>query len=312
VGEKIAQWQTMWTRFAASPWYRVVQIAIVGVAISLMTRVLALSLSQIDWANLQFDPSALFIALLLTWIAFYLGTFAWGEIVCALHPELSYLQAIEQHLQSVAAKYLPGVGWQQVSKAAQLYYRGNVPASQTLLTVVLEMVLVVFTGLAVALQSLTPRTVLGLSPDLQSGIALLLWMVCAALPFAVLKLVNKRIDNRRLALHLYLAELFDVIGWFTFGLALWFIIRAIDPLPWDVLPYCIATLALSIVTGLVVVIVPNGYGIRELTMSALLQVFLPVPSSIIVALVSRVVLVAAEFIGVLPIMWLIGRRAARE
>lgn len=315
--EKVTQWRAVWTRFIASPWYRVIQIATVGLSIGLMLRALMASLSQIDLANYVFDPAAFFISLLLTWIAFYLGTFAWGEVVRALHPELPYLRAIEHHLLSVSIKYLPGVGWQQVSKMTQLHYLSDVPTNWTVFTVILELGLIVLTGLTVALQisTLTPRIMLGLSPELQSGIALVLWTLCIVLPPAVLNLVGRQIgkgvDPKRFMFHLYLAELLDAIGWLTFGLALWFVIRAIDPLPLHALPYCVTTLILSVVTGLIVVIVPNGYGVRELTMSTLLQTILPIPSSIIVALASRIILVAAEFLGVLPVIWLIGRRATR-
>lgn len=307
VSEKIIQLRAAWTRLDVDPWYRIVQLAIVGLSFGFMLHALVLSLSQIDLANLQFDLASLLIGLLLTWIAFYLGTFAWGEIVRALHPELPYLRTIEYHLLSVVPKYLPGVGWQQVSKAIQLY-RGGVPASQTVLPVALEVGLIILTGLATALQvlSLTQQAILGLSHTLQLATALLLWMVCMLLPFIVLKLINRgiteRVSDRGLVFHLYLAELLDAIGWLTLGLAFWFIIRALDPLPLDVLPYCITTLALSVIAGLAVIIVPNGFGIRELTMATLLQTILPVPSSIIVALVSRVVLVTAEFLGVLPVV----------
>jgi hypothetical protein len=268
-------------------------------------------------ANLQFDFASLCTGLLLTWLAFYLGTFAWAEIVRALHPAVPYLQAIEYHLLSVATKYLPGVGWYQVSKVVQLY-RGGVPASQTPLPVALEVALIVLTGLVTAFQSLSlsSQTMLTLSFSLQLAVALVLLMMCALLPWAVLRLVNRgpvsRISARELVLHLYLAELLDTIGWLTFGLAFWFIIRALGPLRLDALPYCIATLALSVMAGIAVIIVPNGYGIRELTMSTLLQAILPIPSSIVIALASRMVLVAAEFLGVLPVILIVGRRVTRE
>ncbi|MBM3127432.1 MAG: MFS transporter [Chloroflexi bacterium] len=315
--EQVTRLRAVWVRVTSSPWYRIVQIMALGLAIGLMLRVLVLGILQLDMANLQFDFASLGIGLLLTWLAFYLGTFAWAEIVRAIHPAVPYFQAIEYHLLSVAAKYLPGVGWYQVSKAVQLY-RGGVPASQIPLTVALEVALIVLTGLATAFEilSLASQTVLALSFDLQLGVAFVLLMMCALLPWAVLRLINRgpvsRISARGLVLHLYLAELLDTIGWLTFGLAFWFIIRALGPLGLDALPYCIATLALSVVAGLAVIVVPNGYGIRELTMSTLLQAILPISSSIVIAIVSRIVLVAAEFLGVLPVILRIGRRVARE
>lgn len=313
---KVAWWCGVWSRITSSRWYRIIQIAMVGLAIGMMFRTLIASLSHITLEKLELNPGALFISLLLTWIAFYLGMFAWGEVVCALHPEVPYFRTIENHLISVFTKYLPGVGWQQVSKVVQLHFILGVPTDRAIFTVASEMGLSILTGLTVvfSILGLTQWTMLGLGSDLQMGIAVMLWLLCIFLPLAVPRFVGrqtgKNVSTKHLVLHFCLAEILDMVGWLTFGLALWFIIQAVAPLPLDTLPYCIAALVISVVIGLVIVIVPNGYGARELALYTLLQVILPVPSSVIVALLSRIVLVVAEFVGVLPIIWFIRRRTS--
>lgn len=271
-----------------------------------MLRALVSSLEQID-LNFQFDVLSLAISLLFTLIAFWMGAFAWAGIIRSLNPQIPYLLAIKYHLLAITAKYVPGFGWQQVSKAFQLS-RGGVPVSQTWQPVALELALVILTGLAVAAQTLylTESTIFGqiVAPGLKLGISIFLWAACAILPFVALRTVNREISMRAIrgknVLHLWIAELFDIVGWITFGAALWFIVRGMAPIPLETLPYCVITLIVSFMVGFAVIVAPNGLGVRELTMSTLLQVILPIHLSITVALLSRVILVAAEFLAVCP------------
>jgi hypothetical protein len=274
-----------------------------------MGRALALNLTPFRAVRVQFNLISLLIGLLLAWVALWMGTFAWGEIVRALHPEVTYRNAINYHLVSIAAKYLPGFGWQQVSKVLQLY-RGGVPASQTWQSVALELILVILVGLAIAVQflSATREAILGLvaAPSLKLSIAVLLWLCCAVIPIIVWRFASLRksiqTTAREFLLHLWFAELLDIIGWLSLGLSLWFTIRGLAPLPLSVLPYCIITLILAYVAGLAIVFVPNGFGVREAVMFTLLQSVLPVPASIIVALTFRIISVLAELLGVFPIL----------
>ncbi len=119
-----------------------------------MGRSLVLNLSQFKTVHVQFDWISLVIGLLLAWVAMWMGTFAWGEILRASHPDVPYRDAINYDLVSLAAKYLPGFGWQQVSKVFQLH-RGGVSARQTWQPVALEFVLVILIGLAIAVQFLS-------------------------------------------------------------------------------------------------------------------------------------------------------------
>jgi Uncharacterised protein family (UPF0104). len=107
---------------------------------------------------------------------------------------------------------------------------------------------------------------------------------------------------REFLLHLWFAELLDVAGWLSNGLALWFSINGVIHLSINALPYCIITLIISFIGGIAIVFVPNGFGIREAIMYTMLQSVLPIPVSIIVALIFRIVSVLADLLGVFPML----------
>ena len=298
-------------RYRASPWRRLVEFAILGLSLALMAHALILNLSQIDFAGLRFDISYLLAALFAAWVALWIGAFAWAEIVRALCPDVPYLQLLKYHLLSTITKYLPGLGWMQVSKAIQLH-RSGVPLRRTTVALFLEVGLVILTGLALAAQivSSMPERILGVTfyhPLLRFGIPILLWGVCVTVPFVLFRFVLRRTftptERRRLALHLWSAQLLQLVGWLVLGAAFWLMGNTIFDLSLNLIPYCVVAIVISFVVSLIVIIVPNGLGIRELTMSTLFQVIMPVAVAVTVALMSRAVLVVAELLGALPVVF---------
>ncbi len=298
----------MWLKFESSSWHRISQLALVMICLSFMGRGLWASLYQVERIDAQVDVFSVLIGFLFTCLSFWMGTFAWAEIIRSLYPQVPYLSAIKYQLLSTAIKYLPGIGWQQISKAIQLSRSGTLHA-KSLLPVTLELVFVILTGIAIAAQILyfSSFSILGLSiaPVFKLGITVIMWVTCAILPILVLKAMNQDLSTRatrkKFLFHLWLAEVLDIVGWVALGTGLWFIIRALAPLSVDALPYSIITYFVSFVAGLVVIIVPNGWGIRELTMSTLLQAILPAHLSVTVALISRVILIVAEALSVFAV-----------
>jgi hypothetical protein len=285
---------------------RPIQIAIVLSSMGLMLYTLVSSSSRLDTSTLQFDWLSVLVGLLFTWIAFWLGACAWVSIIRALQPEISPRDAIRYHLLSVATKYLPGPGWQQLSKALQLYQHG-LSSRQVWALVALEIATMLLTGLATAMQimALGERPLFGfeIGPGAKLALLVLSGSVYVGLPAVVWQVRSGKATTGRIkaifALWLWGAEILDVISWLALGTSLWWIARGLVPLSTDAWSPCVVTSIVSFIVGFVVIVAPNGWGIRELTTAALLQFIVPVPANVIIPLASRVVLVAAEFLGVL-------------
>jgi hypothetical protein len=268
----------------SNKWWRVIGILFILLSLGLMGRNLVLNLSQLKTVQIQFNLISLLIGLFLA---------------------LQYRDAINYHLVSIAAKYLPGLGWQQASKLYQLY-QGGVPTSQTWQSATVELILIVVVGLTVAIQLIIAIgwNIPGWlsTPGFRMSVAGLLWVCCAVAPIVVLQLTKKR--NSRLKvrkgflLHLWFAELLDIVGWLTHGLALWFIIGGVTHLSLDLIPNSIITLIISFIGGLAIIFVPNGFGVREAIMFTILQGFLPISLSILVAIIFRIVSIVADLLGV--------------
>jgi len=267
-----------------------------------------LNLSQLD-SSFHFDFGSLLIGIVITCIAFWTGTLAWALIVCALNPDLRFFQAIQVHLLSVAVKYLPGLGLQQLSKAWQLHRAGN-PAKRSFLAIGIEFGLLIITGMALLIQIWSSGTwiLFGLKLDSGWGISIggLLWIFCLAAPLSVVWVLREEEEMSkrrwRFLSSLWLAEFLNLIGWLILSLGLWFTIRTLYTIPFEILPYCTLVIILSLLAGLLALFAPNGYGVRELTMSVLLQSVIPVPLTIMSAILSRIVFISVDILGILPLL----------
>ena len=75
----------------------------------------------------------------------------------------------------------------------------------------------------------------------------------------------------------------------TGGLALYLLINSFYPLPYFVLPDIIGAWCLSSLVGILIIFLPLGLGLHEVTLGLLLSGFLPPAISAVIAILSRIV-----------------------
>lgn len=299
-----------WRRFRVSPWYRVAELGVLTVSFGLMLYTLINNLSKIDFNVVRFDLGAFLVAVFMTWIAVWLGAMAWSQILKALQPQISRSSAVRSHMLSLTTKYLPGFGWQQVSKVIQLGNYG-VPGRQAVSAAVFEVVLLIFTGFVTAMQILvlSQQNFLRLSipPVFSLGILVVLWASCLIAPLLLLKIrpnsVAVDFNRKHYYYHMILAEVFQAIGWLIFGISLWFLGLSVYSISVNSIPNFVVALVMSFIIGFLVVIAPNGLGVREFAMLTLLQVSVPLSIAVVISFMSRIVLVSAELLAALPFIF---------
>lgn len=298
----------LWRKFQTSGLYRGVQIGVVVLSFDFLVYILVTNLREIDF-SLRFDWGSLALGFLFTFIAFWTGTGSWLLIIRVFVPELNSMRkAIEFHLISVAIKYLPGFGLQQISKSWQLYQIG-ISAKRTFLLIGFEFGILVLTGLTVLAQiwSIYKWMLFGINVESSVGTVITgaFWVTCLVTPIITYWIVqSKSVETKtyRFVISIWAAEILDVLGWITLGLGFWFTLRTFSPVPFDALPYSIAVMVFSVLAGLATIFAPNGYGVRELTMSILLQPVMPLPLTVMSAFLSRVLLVVVDLFGISPLL----------
>jgi uncharacterized membrane protein YbhN (UPF0104 family) len=302
-------------RILQNRWFRIVsQILIVSLSI------IYLVWNYRDAGELlsktRIDYGIIFIALILTLGAVFLGAIGWGFTLFAFDPKAAWKESLRTHLLSNLAKYIPGYAWQLVGKAYLTNKQGT-PGVIVGIAMVAELAQLVLLGLGLSLAFIPPELVdqwlgfvhqLGLLIIRLTGIAILI-----AVPFLLYLIINRlprtpagfKIQFRMLLL----ASFSILIGWVLFGISFWMIARAIYPIPLGSLPGFMFTLAASIIIGLAIVIVPGSIGVRESIMVYLLSALsILSPIAVMIAIISRIVVTISEIAGYLIFQFLVYTR----
>lgn len=270
------------------------------------------SLERFDWSvdPLLLAASIVGLSGVLAW-----GVWIWSRVLVHFEAQrISTLSLQRIWFLSNLARYIPGKVWQFVG-VAQLARSAGIPAALLLTSMVVH---VLFTILAAAVITglLLPYSALGLHAWRPVGVVLSV--------VAGLVLVHPAIVNAGLNLSTRLTRqpiltwsgswtdgvrlfLLSVVSWILYGAVFYLFLLSLTPVPLQTLPALVAVNALSFLAGYFAFL-PAGIGVREAVMAALLDPVLPTGVAAVLAVLSRLWMIAAELLGAL-VAWLAYRHA---
>jgi len=286
-------------------WLRWIVQTIV-IALCLIYLVVNLKNAREILAGLNPDYTILFAALGLTIVAVLLGASGWWFTLRALGQPAAWLGSVRAHCLSNLAKYIPGYAWQLLGKA-YLTNQMGLPNSAVGLGMALELLLLLLTGLLLGLILLPADLVLQWSnskplTSLLLFIRILSLILLGLFPLIISSILKKRFGGqpgmRIVPAMIWAAALVSLVAWLLFGLAFWLLGASMTPVPFAKIPLFIFTLAASLIIGLVIIFVPGGIGVRESIMVFVLSPhYLTAPVAVIVAALSRLVVILSELLS---------------
>lgn len=176
-----------------------------------------------------------------------------------------------------------------------MLYEGRIPTKIIFLGSGLELLVMMVASILVGIlsgRSFDNFAALGIG--LAVSVALL-----AALPGLVAWFSKKgylQISRRIRFRDLFEWTLWHVLIWILGALTVFFLINAFYPLSVAELPSVVAAWSISGVVSIIVVFLPMGLGLRELSFSLLLSSFMPSGIAVLTAVLSRFLLMAYDFI----------------
>lgn len=274
--------------------------------------------------NLRFRGSSLdLILLVLSAAVIYLtNSLSWHLITKALGMKLSYWDNLQVWVLSNVSRFIPGAIWQY---AGRIYLAGEKGMSKTVAAACLqiEALFTLFAGslvILLILNSWVPPD--GFSVQLMSlltfGLTALFLLVFTnrgmlkIFSHLLEKILKKEIYLEQIALPLpWLPTILAsfLMQFVVDGAVLFFLTRNLVDLPLNLYPIFIAVFAISWMTGYLSFFAPSGLGVQEVTMTALLILFLPIPAAlaVVVAVLFRLVLLISEISTVLVIKTVVAR-----
>lgn len=237
-------------------------------------------------------------ALLAAAVGPVLGMLSWRALVLDLGTRVTTAAVVRLFFVGFFSKYVPVKGL-ALLVALRMAKTSGLPLSRFFGAGVLSFGVTALTGLSIGL--LAGPAAVGTGGG---------WLALALVPVAVLllwpRLVN---DAAGVALRvlrrpparsavsargLRMAVLWQVLAWLVAGLHLWLLAIAMDAPVWRSLALCVGAYGLATVVGLLVVVAPDGLGVRESVLMAALVAVLPIPAAAVVVLASRLVTTVGE------------------
>lgn len=231
-----------------------------------------------------------------------LAIWAWGMMVNSVVGKAGWLKHARIYCLSNLGRRLPGLFWDVVGRVI-MYQREGLP--RVLVTVVsgLEFVLLLLSGIVVTLLTWP----LLASSRFGNPWWLLLGLISGlvAIHPTIIKLALRKLSKE--ATVASDVRYRDVVMWLTIyaviwgigGIILFSMIATIYPVSVTLLPGIIGVWSLSGVVSMVATFSPSGLGIRELTLSMLLSLFIPAGVAVVVAILARLLLTLYEVLWAL-------------
>mgnify|MGYP001478413296 FL=1 len=243
-------------------------------------------------------------AFLVLPVAVLCSTLSWQTLVDELGEPVGARRGAQIFLVGQLGKYLPGSVWAYVLQL-ELGRRAGVARARVFAATVLSLAITVVAALLAG--SLAVPTLVAANPDL----GWLRWLY-AVLPVVVVALHPRlltwavtqgfRLLRRPPLEHpVRKRAILKALGWtlasyLCFGVHLWLLIRASEPVGLDVLPLAVGTMATAMISGLFVFLLPSGAGVREAVLVAGLGPFVGTGTAIALAAVSRVLLTVTDLV----------------
>ncbi len=263
------------------------------------------TLRRVEW---RFSLGPLLLSFAAYSLALGLAILTWGQVMAALGLIVPWTTHIYVYCVTNLAKRIPGILWYVAGRL--ILYPDNGAIAKWTISVgsALELALMLLSGFIVGL-ILWPGTATRFVDPVWIAAILAVSLVVVHPRFIGELLRRLGAEQVQLAaerLHygqilLWLSMYGGV--WLAGGIVLFALIQVIYPIPPSLLPWVVGAWSLSGVVSVVSVLLPVGLGIRELTLSLLLSIFLPEGVALVIAILSRLALTAYELIWVLVVSW---------
>jgi hypothetical protein len=252
----------------------------------------------------SFNYPLLALSLGVMLASLFLYAWQWRFSLQRLGASIGFIKVLRTYFIGNLGRYIPGKVWQFLGWF-YLFEQEGVSPVQTLTSIAVNQVIQNMAGLALAFVVLTGLRSTELSGRLWPFLIVIPLGLVVIQPSVLEKLLNwglrlfKRgpVTIELTAWDLARFAALHLLCWLGYGLAFYLFIRALYPVPLERLPALVGIFAGAWVIGFLSLLAPGGLGVREGILAYLLGFYLPSHVAIVVTLLSRLWVTAAELIG---------------
>jgi glycosyltransferase 2 family protein len=277
-------------------WY-LINAVVVLVCIGILGRLVLQNLDTLSEIRMNLRIWPLLLTFPMFCIAEVMSSFAWGMVMNKIATPLSMSQHFKAFIVTFVGRRIPGGVWQYVGRIAW-YDRLGVSKLMTVFGSVLETLLLIWSGLIMTLSLVffLPGSAQKHVPLFIAGIILISTLMHPRIVGYVLQRMGqgeraKELNWRRILywLLLYLPQ------WLVGGTILFLVLNSVYTVPLKFWPLCLGAYSLAGVVGMLVLVLPSGFGLNEVTTVFILSTNIPALVCVAGAILVRVLMTLYEF-----------------
>ncbi|MBI2129661.1 flippase-like domain-containing protein [Candidatus Woesearchaeota archaeon] len=284
---------------------------IIGIAVSViilyfLIKTLYNNSNQLLAYRIYFNYFYLILSFIFLFFYLFLLVYGWKKILELLRVKLSYKSSLRIWFLSQLGRYAPGRIWYLLGRI-YLCEKKKISKYTTFVSLVLELAMHVLSALFTALifipVMIKDNGLIKFLPVfliIPIGLVLLYPRVFNLIINLGLKIFRKNpVEFRIKYSSLLLLLVFYIFLWIINGVGFYFLINSIYASPLSLILPLTGAFAVSWIIGFLSLITPSGLGIREGILTFLLGFYFPLPIAILIALISRLWIIAGELGGAL-------------
>jgi hypothetical protein len=228
-----------------------------------------------------------------------LAALVWGSLMHTLGSKVALVDHVRYYVISQLAKRLPGTIW-YIAGRSYLYRQHGDSATFVAVASSLELVISCAGGALVAL-AFASYSFGALSPFYLTILALILVIAVFLTQPVCIRWVLQRMGHPEVPTvgyrHIALWLCLYIVLWIVGGTLLFLTANAVREVPFRFYPYVVGSWSLVGVLSYAVFFLPNNLGFTEIGLSLLLTTLLPSSLAVLVAILSRLLLIIYELLG---------------
>jgi uncharacterized membrane protein YbhN (UPF0104 family) len=296
-------------------WFRTALLAVgLGLSLTVIGGMIYRNWSEFKSFSWRLAPLPLAAAAGCLVAAFGLNVLTWSLISRTFGSRIGFWKDLQIYSFSTIVRRLPGSIWQLASRT-YLYHQSEsslaVPLWGSLWELIVQMS---SASLLMALMLLLSPTMRSEFPGGLGWLAMLVPVAWFSLrPQDVVSLARRispkvHPQSQLTAQNVTAWTALYVLSWCLGGAILYFLISALAPQSWTMLPVCIGMIAASGVIAALISPLPGGFGIPEVSLVLLLQLYVPTPVAVTGGILMRLWLLVGEAIVALVVLLIAGGR----
>ena len=263
-----------------------------------------------DWNAIKesfvnFKASYIILVFLFLSPVYILNAFSWHIITVSLRLNVSFKENLHLWVVSNLSRYLPGGFWQYPSRVYLLSSAGANKLTATY-AVIMEALFNLVVGILIVLLTSFGGIFLRIDKRIMAaaGVGLILiFFVYIYQKFIKKGFVNFKIPDISYKWIIPLIFLFST-QYLIPGIVLYTLVNSIVAIPLTQLPIFVGIYTSSWIVGYITFFAPSGLGVQDISIAALLSIFVPLPIASAIAILFRIILTLTELLTVLIVFWL--------